>query len=72
MRISTLIAALLLLAAVAGLMFFPQGIEGDRNPQLSHWLLVALFFGSLAVIAFRLGAAMGRRRRGAAPPPPQE
>jgi hypothetical protein len=67
MRFSTLVAALVLIASVAGLMFFPQGIEGDRNPQLSHWLLVALFFVSLAVIAFRLGGAIGRRRRGRPP-----
>jgi len=69
MRYTTLAAALVLVASLAGLLFFPHGIEGDRNPGLSHGLLVALFFGSLAVIAFRLGRALGRRRRG---PPPQE
>jgi hypothetical protein len=73
MRFSTLVAALLLVASLAGLLFFPHGIEGDRNPGLSHGLLVALFFGSLAVMAFRLGSAMGRRRRRGPPsPPPQE
>jgi hypothetical protein len=72
MRFSTLVAVLLLVASLAGLMFFPQGIAGDRNPELSHGLLVAMFFGSLAVIAFRLGGALGRRRRRPPAPPPQE
>jgi len=68
MRLSTLFAAVVLSASLAMLLFFPQGIPGDRNPQLSHGLLVALFFGSLAVIAFRLGGALARRRAR----PPQE
>ena len=66
MRLSTLVAALVLLGSFAGLLFFPQGIPGDRYPALSHGLLVAMFFASLAVIAFRLGGAIARRR-GSAP-----
>ena len=62
MRLSTLIAALVLLGSFAGLLFFPQGIPGDRYPALSHGLLVAMFFASLAVVAFRLGGAFARRR----------
>ncbi len=66
MRLSTLVAALVLLGSFAVMLLFPQGIPGDRNPGLSHGVLVALFFVSLAVVGYRLGGAVARRR-GSAP-----
>lgn len=69
MRLSTLIAAVALFLSFAGLVFFPDGIPGDRSPAVSHLLLLVLFFASLATVAYRLGGAFGRRRRG--DPPPQ-
>ena len=63
MRLSTLIAAVVLSLSFAGLVFLPDGISGDRNPAVSHALLLVLFFASLAIVAYRLGSAFGRRRR---------